>query len=390
VVIALVIVAAVLFLLSLPVMIELTTFLVVNLLLRPARGGAEPAAAARPLRLVALIPAHNEERNIARCVSSVLSCDAGGHSREAIVVADNCSDGTAALARAAGARVIERFDDKLRGKGAALDYAIAALLPEGHDAYIIIDADTIVSDGFLKVMGDRFAGGAEALQCVNLPRNPEESPRIRLMNLALLSMNCLRPMGRELLGLSVGILGNGFGLSRKLLERVPYKANSITEDLEYHLRLIETGHKVRFVAGARVVSDFPVSKEGTETQRDRWEGGRFMLQRKLFLPMLGKILSGKAALIEPFFELMSLPLSYEVLILLALAIVPFQPFQAYGIASLCVILAQIVAAVALYGTARDLRAFLEVPGYVFWKLIRLPSILRTSRRDSAWVRTKRD
>ncbi len=384
--------AAVLFAVSLPAVLELGLFLAAHLLIRRSgkERGPAPESRGAPLLLAILVPAHNEEKGIARCVAKALASDAGGHEREVIVIADNCDDATAARAREAGARVIERIDPNKRGKGAALDYAIASLMPEGHAAFAIIDADTQVSDGFVRAMADRFASGQEALQCVNLPLNVESSRRIRLMNLALLSMNVFRPMGREKLGLSAGLLGNGFGLSKRLLSEVPYTANSITEDLEYHLRLIEKGYKVRFVPEASVLSDFPVSKEGTETQRARWEGGRFMLQRKLFLPLLRGLLSGKASMAEPFLELMSMPLSYEALLLAALVALPYQPFAIYGLVGLGVLAAQTLAAVALYGKKRDLRALAEIPAYIFWKVIQLPRTLKSARGGSSWVRTKRD
>lgn len=385
-------IGALLFLASLPVALELALFLLANLFLRSRLSGRPRASAAEatPLRIAVLVPAHDEAGCIARCVSSLLASERGVHELEVVVIADNCRDETASIARSAGARVVERFDESVRGKGAAIHYAVSLLMPESHDAFLIVDADTVVAPGFVRVMGDRFARGDEALQCVYLPLNVEASPKVRLMNLALLSMNYLKPAGREILGCSVGILGNGFGLRKELLRDIPYTANSITEDLEYHLKLIEGGRKVRFVSDTRVLADFPVSKEGSDTQRERWEGGRFMLQRRFFLPMLSKILSGKARMIEPFLELMSMPLSYEVLLLLALALVPGQPFRIYGIAGLFLILAQMLAAVFLYGTRRDLLAFLEIPGYLLWKIVKLPAILRTSRRNSSWIRTKRD
>jgi cellulose synthase/poly-beta-1,6-N-acetylglucosamine synthase-like glycosyltransferase len=382
------VVACILFLFTLPAVVELTLFLAANLVLRfPPK----PSPAVVPIRrLVLLVPAHNEELSIARCVASLQASDRGPYEPEVVVIADNCTDKTAELARAAGARVLERFDTSVRGKGAAIHYAVNLLLPEQHDAYIIVDADTIVDPNFVVTMGDQFASGKEALQCTYLALNVEASRKIRLMNLALLSMNVLRPLGRELLGLSAGIFGNGFGLTRKLLEEVPYTANSITEDLEYHLKLIEAGRRVRFVAQTRVLADFPVSQEGTETQRARWEGGRFLLQRQFFGKMLGKVLRGRLTMVEPLFELMSLPLSYEVLLLLVLVVLPFQPFTWYAVFGLAVLFLQIVAGVLIHGQKRDFLALLEIPGYLLWKVISLPKILLTSKKGAQWVRTKRD
>ena len=381
----------ILLLVSLPAVVELSLFLVANLFLRfRLKRGARADARTAVDRIAVLVPAHDEERNIERCVASLLASEFGHFQRDVFVIADNCADRTAELARHAGSRVIERFDSSVRGKGAALNYAFTLLASEGYGAYLVVDADSVVAPDFIRVMGEQFERGRDALQCVYLVRNVDAAPRMRLMNLSLLSMNYLRPLGREILGCSVGILGNGFGLTKELLDAVPYTANSITEDLEYHHKLIEKGYRAHFVRDTRVLADFPVSREGGKTQRARWEGGRFRLQRTLSWGLLKKILSGRLSLVEPFLELMSMPLSYEVLVLLALVVLPHQPFLGYAAAGLAVIFLQVVASVLLFGNRRDFLAFFQVPGYVAWKLLQLPGILKSSRKDARWVRTNRD
>lgn len=377
--------------LSAPAVIELSLFLFANLVLRRQAGKVDEAHCAVAIDSIAvLIPAHDEEKDIARCVASVLASDSGPYGREVVVIADNCTDRTAELAREAGARVIERFDESLLGKGAALRYAIESMRGEANQAFVVIDADSVVDPNFIRAMGDHFASGKEAVQCVYLVLNSEASPRTRLMNLALLSMNAFRPAGRESLGCSVGIMGNGFGLSRKLLEDVPYAADSITEDLEYHLRLIDAGRRVRFALDTRVLADFPVSGEGSRTQRARWEGGRLSLQRRLLPGMVAKLLSGRVEQLEPILELATLPLSYEVLVLIALMALPGAFFSAYAIFGVGAIASHIVAAILLYGRREDFKALLEVPRYVVWKIGRMPRILSASAKHARWVRTRRD
>lgn len=389
--VALDLLGAILALASLPAVIELGLFLFAHLIRGPLSRRRRPSASGAAIHFIAiLVPAHDEERDIERCVGSLLASDAGPYRREVFVIADNCRDRTAELARKAGARVIERRDENLRGKGAAIQHAIRELEGEAHQAYLIVDADSTVSQNFVHVMGDEFSSGKEAIQCVYLALNARASPRTGLMNLALLSMNVLRPAGRELLGLSAGILGNGFGLTRELLGEIPYAANSITEDLEYHLRLIEAGRRVRFVTGARVLADFPVSEEGAETQRARWEGGRFMLQRKFVPRMAGQLLKGRGSMLEPLLELSSLPLSYEALCLLALLPLPGLAFRIYGCGALIVISLHILASILIYGGREDFRALLSIPAYILWKLLSLPRILLASRRGTDWIRTKRE
>lgn len=377
--------------LSAPAIIELSFFLFANLVLRRLAGKADVERRAVDIDSIAvLIPAHDEEKDIERCVASVLASDRGRYGLEVVVIADNCTDRTASLARRAGARVIERFDENIRGKGAALRYAIESMRGESNQVFVVIDADSVVGPNFIRAMGDHFASGKEAVQCVYLVLNSGASPRTRLMNLALLSINVFRPVGRELLGCSVGIMGNGFGLSRKLLEDVPYSADSITEDLEYHLRLIDAGRRVRFALDAWVRADFPVSGEGNSTQRARWEGGRLALQRHLLPGMIAKLLSGRGEQLEPLLELTSLPLSYEVLTLIALMALPGSFFSAYAIFGMGVIACHIAAAILLYGKREDFIALLEIPRYIVWKIGRMPRIISASAKNARWVRTRRE
>lgn len=384
-------IACAIFLLSLPAVLEVGLFIAANLLLRYRALSAGSGPGGTPVRKIAvLVPAHNESKGIARAVKSILAADFGPYEREVVVVADNCGDDTAALARGAGARVIERIDESRRGKGAALQYAFSVLDRDDFDAYIVVDADTEISADLIKAFGDAFSAGSDALQCVNLPRNPDESPRTRLSNLAFVVGGVFRPMGREKLGLSAGIQGNGFGLSKRAVRQVPYTANSVTEDFEYHLMLVEAGIRVHFLPNARVLSDFPVSEEGTRTQRVRWEGGRFLLQRTYGPRLFLKALSGKARILEPFLDLMSMPLSYEVLLLLSLAVLPGQPFRWFGAVGLSLIIVEIIAAIALFGRREDWKSLLEVPSYIIWKIAMLPRILLGSRKGGKWVRTKRD
>jgi len=163
----------------------------------PARR-AQPSTSPQPLQhLAVVIPAHNEAADIAACVNSLQACEKPTCPLSLVVVADNCSDDTAAQAAAAGARVLVRQHDTLRGKGYALDHAFNQLLAEGVDAVLIVDADTAAATDFLTACETAFIDGAAALQCRYTVKNPDDSLRTRLMHVALLAFNVLRPRGRE-------------------------------------------------------------------------------------------------------------------------------------------------------------------------------------------------
>ena len=148
-------------------------------------------------------------------------------------------------------------DPELKGKGCALSYGFAAALAGSSKAVLVIDADSVVSPGLIDAVRQRFFTGAQAVQCRYEVHNPEENDRTRLMTLAFQGFNEIRPRGRERLGLSAGILGNGFALHRDALTRTPYGAYSIVEDLEYHLALVRAGIRVEFVDTAAVSGEMP-------------------------------------------------------------------------------------------------------------------------------------
>src|SRR4051794_3348795 len=152
-------------------------------------------AAGRTIRLAAVLPAHNEELHIARAVKSVMNADRSGVSLTVVVVADNCDDQTATVAKAAGARVLVRENVIDRGKGFALDFAFRKLLPEGYEAFLIVDADSEVSLNLLTETASFLREGADAVQCRYVVRNAGETRRTRLMKIALFGFNVLRPRG---------------------------------------------------------------------------------------------------------------------------------------------------------------------------------------------------
>ncbi len=228
-------------------------------------GGILPPARRRPSttqvtgRLAVVIPAHNEATTIQRCVRSLTACISPGEQvvTSIIVIADHCTDATAELARSAGAQVIERAGAERRGKGFALQDAFERLLAEGFDAMLVIDADTVVEANLLVEVVRLLHAGADGVQTRYGVLNPDAAIRTRLMNVALMAFNVLRPRGRDRWGWSAGILGNGFALSRATLEAVPYRADSIVEDLEYHLSLVRFGKRIVFADHTTVRAEMP-------------------------------------------------------------------------------------------------------------------------------------
>lgn len=350
------------------------------------------AVATSPLpRLAVVMPAHNEAAGIGACVANLKVGLNKTTGCELIVIADNCQDATAAIATEAGARVLVRQDAVKRGKGYALDYAFKTLLAENFDGFIVIDADSRVDENLISDFQQVFAQGIAAVQCRYRIANPEASRRARLQYIAWLAFNELRLLGREKLEVSVGILGNGFALSRTVLETVPYEAGSIAEDMEYHLRLVNAGFKMRFLDTVTVSSDAPNQDANAAVQRTRWEGGRFRLIIDHVPALFIGVLRGQWRLLEPLAELLLLPLAYHVLLLLFTLLMPAPVLQYYALAGLLLVVAHVLIAIRRAGGGiEDIKILAGVPFYILWKLTLMPKLWRSARNDAQWQRTDRE
>ena len=375
--------------LTLPGSVELLMLTLAGTL--PARVRESFGSGRHRFEFCVVVPAHNESANIARTVTSLRKAGRDNANVEIVVVADNCSDNTAEIAQQAGARVLIRFNEKLRGKGYALDYAFHRLMEEPRfEAFIVVDADSEVSPNFFDAIASAFRDNADAAQCRYVVRNSGDSVRTRLMNVALFGFNVLRPRGRDRLGHSCGIYGNGFALAADTLRSVPYTAASVVEDLEYHLALVRAGMRVEFVDNGVVYGDMPVAGAGVKTQRARWEGGRFRMMAEKIPGLALQILSGRLRFIEPALDLLLLPLAFHVVLLLLGLAAPIPWLRDAAAAGLGVVVLHLFAAIAVGGgTMKDVAVLAAAPFYIVWKLLLIPKLLATSRSGAAWVRTER-
>jgi cellulose synthase/poly-beta-1,6-N-acetylglucosamine synthase-like glycosyltransferase len=377
--------AVVLCVLTLPLLLELLVLTTASLF--PSRRRNKPAAA---LRLTIVVPAHNEEVLIVRCVDSIAK--QLGENTSLLVIAHNCIDDTAERARNAGADVLRLDDPSHRGKACALRFAFAHALRDGAEAVVVVDADSIVGNNFVESMQAALSSSsAEAVQCRYrvLPAGAGAGPS--LTGIAFQGINLVRPRGRDRLGLSAGIFGNGFGLRREVLERVPYSADSVVEDLEYHIQLVAAGMRVRFLETATVFGEMPQGTAGNRTQRARWEGGRLLMVRAYLYRLPRAIVRGHLRLLEPLLDILSLPIAMGALALVFALFVPSAWLRWYAVAGLLILSYHfLVAAKAGPDFWRSMRVVALAPRYIVWKLLLMPKIVLNSRRNASWVRTQRD
>jgi cellulose synthase/poly-beta-1,6-N-acetylglucosamine synthase-like glycosyltransferase len=340
-------------------------------------------------KLTIVVPAHNEELLVGRCVASLRS--SASSNVKILVIAHNCADRTAVNAAAGGGGVLVYNDPTATGKGFALRRGFEHALSTGADAVMVVDADSTVTPNAVGSVLSAIASGARVVQCRYEMFSTTDRASTRLAALAFRGFNVIRPKGRERLGLSAGILGNGFAIVRPVLKAVPYDAFSIVEDLEYHLHLVMAGERVRYLDKAVISAEFPESRAGEAVQRSRWEGGRLHTARILALPLAAKILRGDVRLLEPLFDLTGLPMAYGVFALLLAACIPLAWLRWYAAVSLGIVLAHVLAtAWAGPDFLKTLQLLALAPIYILRKLWMIPGVLRGSSAKAAWVRTERN
>lgn len=237
-------------------------------------------------RFVVLIPAHDEERGLGTTLDSVAQLDYPPDLFSVHVVADNCTDATAAVARRHGVHVHERVDALAPGKGPALSWLLRRLDATGvaYDAVAVIDADSSVSAGFLRVMDARLARGDRVVQGYYGVRDVEGSWVVALRGAALAARHYLRPLGRTSLGGSAGLHGNGMVFSAEVMHDRSWSGH-LTEDIELEAELLLDGERVAFAPDAQVAAEMPVGLAGARSQNERWERGRVEVAKR-YVPRL--------------------------------------------------------------------------------------------------------
>lgn len=269
--------------------------------------------------LAVLVPAHDEEALIGRCLASLSEQTYPRRLYRVVVIADNCSDRTSQIASAAGVEVMERRDARALGKGYALRWAMDRLLAEENppDGVVVVDADSIAERDMLASLAAALATGAEAAQAEYLVLTSDASIPSRLVAAAFLLFHRVRLGGRAALGLPASLVGNGMLFSRRLLETVPWDAFTGVEDLEYTLNLRMAGFRPRFVSSARLTGPVPHGYSGMRGQRLRWEGGRWDVVRRRLGPLLEHGLRRDPGVLDAAIDLAVPPLGILAMVGLA-------------------------------------------------------------------------
>lgn len=355
-----------------------------------------PVRGTRP-RVAVLVPAHNESSLVVATLNSIRPQLAEGD--RLLVVADNCSDDTAAQARTAGAEVVERGNEQQRGKGYALDFGVRHLANDAPDVLIIVDADCVVSEGSIERLALRCIDSGRPTQALYLMHAPDGSGlKVQLAEFAWCVKNRVRPSGSARLGLPCPLMGAGMAFVWRDLALIDLASGHIVEDLKMGLDFCRSGKPPLFCPDALVSSYFPRSEEGLSTQRTRWEHGHLGVilndAPKLFVESLVRF---NGNLLAMTMDLLVPPLALLTLILVA----------AFGLSWLVVLLGGPLAP-ALIATAglatlgltillawnrfgRGIIAFSTLLYAPFYALKKIPLYIAfVVKRQVGWVRSKRD
>jgi 1,2-diacylglycerol 3-beta-glucosyltransferase len=357
---------------------------------------ASPPASSREKFFDVIVPAHDEAAGIGKTISSLKRLSWPSARYRIVVVADNCTDATASISREAGATVLERQDLTRRGKGYALAHAFTWSRSAGiADAVAVVDADSVVSANLLESFATRIEAGACALQAHYGVLNATDSWRTRLMAIALGSYHKLRSRARERLGLSCGIRGNGWCVTHALLDKIPYRSFSLTEDVEFGVDLGLAGYRVAYCDESHVDGEMVTSEHAARSQRQRWEGGRIRLIREKVPALLRAAVARRSLVcLDLALDLLVLPLSYVVVNVVGIiAIAALNPdgfrsvLLTVGLIDLLALALYVCRGWMLSGIGIvGLLDLMRVPVFLLWKL----RIIRDQPKPNTWIRTRRE
>lgn len=381
-----------LLMLAVPVLVLLTQVLAA----RYARPVETPASQRRP-RIAVLVPAHNEAAGIAEVVDGIRAQLQAGD--RLLVVADNCSDATAALARSAGAEVSERFHETLRGKGYALDHGIGQLAGDPPEVLIMVDADCLLGRGALDRIARVCAHSGRPVQALYLMHAPESTgPMRRIAEFAWVVKNLVRPLGFHKLGQPCQLMGTGMAFTWAQIRSAELASGHIVEDMKLGVDLASAGQAPLFCPDAMVYSFFPSSESGASTQRTRWEHGHLSVIMS-YVPRLlaASFKRGNGALAALALDLCVPPLALLIMlagagwVVSALAWLLFSLSWPLALATVLLLSIGVAVLLSWSGFARQVLSLGELMAAFGYVARKLPLYFKfVFNRQVEWVRSKRD
>jgi len=268
----------------------------------------------RPTKTFAIIiAAHNEERVIGELLKSIWQLEYPKELYKVFLIADNCTDSTAKIARSLNATVFERFNKNQKGKGYALEYGFKKVfsLPRKFDAVLVLDADNLISSNFLTVMNHRLNRGEKIIQGYLDTKNPDDTWISRSICAGYLIANRFWQMAKYNLGLSCALGGTGMCIESHVLQRFGWNMTSLTEDLEFQTKALLHNLRVNWAHDAVVYDEKPLTLKQSWYQRRRWMQGHCSVANKYFFMLFWKgilnhdfkMIDGALYLLQPYYTM---------------------------------------------------------------------------------------
>jgi cellulose synthase/poly-beta-1,6-N-acetylglucosamine synthase-like glycosyltransferase len=360
-------------------------------LMRPHQPKQQP----KTLRFAFLVPAHNEDAVVGPCVASIVRQQWPKDAINVYVVADNCSDNTASVARAEGAIAFERSTTEISGKAKAVRYGIEQIsqLDASFDYLVIVDADNILAPDWAAQTAAHLAGD-DGFQTYVETKNPADSSVTFGNYLSFVFMNKVVQEGRSRLGLPALLAGTGMGFSREFIEREGFASDSLTEDRDLSMQALEHGTRFRWIGSAVLFDEKPIGAKASFNQYKRWSSGQLAGLKSDFRRFL--LLSKKGKLVRAFDMLYTmtgpiLPFSYLAAVLFSVLCILFGnpvPLVAFAVLSA---LSVLLLSVILLIFGRGLKDVLGLKSYIYVRMISWASLVAAFvRKDKKWTKTRHE
>ena len=236
-------------------------------------------------RYAVLISARNEEAVIGQLLDSIARQDYPADLVTTFVVADNCTDSTARVARDAGAVVYERFNKLRVGKGYALDFLLDQIKEqygsEWFDGYFVFDADNLLQRDYISRMNEVFDQGCAIVTSYRNSKNYGDNWISAGYALWFLRDAAFLNAPRAQLGISCVVAGTGFLFSGEIMRRCGgWPFHTLTEDTEFTVHNILRGEKIGYCGAAEIFDEQPTRLSQSWRQRLRWAKGYLQVLRK--------------------------------------------------------------------------------------------------------------
>ena len=242
-------------------------------------------------KFMAIIPAHNEEKVVGNLIESLKQQNYPKELYDIYVIADNCTDSTAKVAKEAGAIVCERFDPDHRTKGYALQWFLKQKIEENadYDAFFVFDADNIVDKNFIVNMNKKLCQGEDVVQGYRDIKNPTDNWITAGYALFYWTMHRLYHLARYNIGLSPLLNGTGFMVRFDVVKPNGWETETLTEDIEFSLKRIIQGKKLGWATDAIVYDEQPTSFKQSWSQRSRWTVGHMQCIKRYTVELFNSV-----------------------------------------------------------------------------------------------------